>query len=204
MTIFDRIGGTILHGSAKRLASRIQKKSSTLSNPPGKGTVVPAIFVEAYDGDTITVCYMVSEKRRIGPSRKLYYLTSVRIYGIDTPEISGKRVTKLEREAAIFVRNYVHDLLVPYDIIYLHVMKNDKYGGRTICQVILPPSFSGRIKSDSLSKLASKDVVGLANTLLERGYGKPYKGDKKTKWTEQELFGIIEGSIDTGSSVSFS
>jgi endonuclease YncB( thermonuclease family) len=184
-------------GSTKRLASRIQKKSSSLSNPPGKGTIVPAIFIEAYDGDTITVCYRVAQKRRIGPSRKLYYLTNVRVYGIDTPEVSGNGVSELEKEAAILVRNYVHDLLTPYDIIYLHIMKNDKYGGRTVCQVILPPHFSlrRRFKRD-LSLTPTKGVIGLANTLLEKGYGKPYKGNKKTKWLGHELCQIIDDLED--------
>ena len=90
----------------------------------------------------------------------------LRIYGIDTPE-KGKRAKcaqekTLSLEATKFVKQYLGE----NKNTKITIKKWDKYGGRVLGDVL--------IGDNSLSKI-----------LLDKGFAKPYFGDKKESWCGQ-------------------
>lgn len=91
---------------------------------------------------------------------------SLRIYGVDTPEKSSRAHCELERglgeEATKFTKN-----LVEKSKSKKIILKSwDKYGGRVDGDIIL-------------------DGKSLRTSLLEKGFARPYYGDKKQPWCEE-------------------
>ncbi len=126
---------------------------------PFKDQEIEIKIVKVYDGDTIHV---------IVAFRDVPVRLAVRMLGIDTPELkAGKDRLKEEKIAAMVCRNYLTELLK--DGAKLVIRKWDKYGGRVLGDVILP------------NDIKATDVM------LEKGYGRPYFGDKKKEWTLEEL-----------------
>lgn len=83
--------------------------------------------VKVYDGDTITIAsYLPIQDSPL-------YRFSVRLNGIDTPEIKGK--TKAEKDLAMAARNALSDLILG-KIVELRNMTNEKYG-RILCDIYL-------------------------------------------------------------------
>lgn len=75
--------------------------------------------IKVYDGDTITIACKLPYKKS-----PLYRL-SVRLKGIDTPEIKGK--TEDEKQAAKLVRDFVHS--IAYNkYVELRNVTSEKYG----------------------------------------------------------------------------
>lgn len=140
---------------------------------PHEGKTIRAKVVEVYDGDTCTIVYKFHRE---------LLRTSVRIEGIDTPELVVKnkddmnpddlKLALLQEKAGEIVRDYVRSLILQ-TVVRVHVIEPDKYGGRIIGCVFTP------------------EREPLNEKLLERGYAKPYEGKKKEKWTEEELMHII-------------
>lgn len=115
------------------------------------GNFTNITFVNNYDADTITV--------NIDDVPPLFgHLISVRVYGIDSPEMHGK--CEKEQELARIAKKYVHDLLANSYINLLNV-RRDKYF---------------RILADVETSKGS-----LAKLLLDNGYAIEYYGDTKTK-----------------------
>lgn len=81
--------------------------------PVSKGKVV-----KVYDGDTITVASKIFGSKNI-------YRFSVRLNGIDAPEIKGK--TQEEKNAAIVSRDALSKIILG-EIVYLKDVKTEKYG----------------------------------------------------------------------------
>ena len=75
--------------------------------------------VKVYDGDTITVA------TKLPYENSPYYRFSVRLKGIDCPEIKTKN--KDEKECATLARDYLRDLLMDKMII-LKEVELEKYG----------------------------------------------------------------------------
>lgn len=75
--------------------------------------------IKVYDGDTITIAAKLPNTN--GP----VYRFSVRLDGIDTPEIKGKSVA--ERELAKQARDVLHELIYG-KVIELRNVTNEKYG----------------------------------------------------------------------------
>jgi len=75
--------------------------------------------IKVYDGDTITIAAKLPNTD--GP----IYRFSVRLDGIDTPEIRGK--SEIERELAKHARDALHELIYG-KIIELRNVANEKYG----------------------------------------------------------------------------
>ena len=123
------------------------EKSTTFIPPVTKGKVV-----KVYDGDTITVA------SRIMNSKKVYRF-SVRLNGIDSPEIKGKTVE--EKTAAIKSRDALKDIIFG-QIVVLKDVKTEKYG-RLLATVY-------------------HNNVNMNNWMLENNLAIPYDGGKKIEF----------------------
>jgi micrococcal nuclease len=108
-----------------------------------------------YDGDT---CY-ITAKTFPEPLQKM----SIRILGIDTPEIKGECTE--EKELALKGRELANELFKAAKTIRLENLKWDKYGGRVLADVYLD------------EELYSKK-------LIDAGLARPYDGGTKESWCE--------------------
>lgn len=109
--------------------------------------------LDVIDGDTLSVRLHVWIGQRIE--------TSVRIAGIDTPEINGKCAK--ERHMAKASHMELKRLLADGDII-LSRIRLEKYAGRV------------------LAHASTKNGVSIARHLIEKGLARPYKGRKRGSW----------------------
>ncbi len=105
-----------------------------------------------YDGDTLTIISLFYGN---------YYKFSVRIRGVDTPEINGK--TLGERNAARRAKKFVEKMCLNQEIILKNHCR-EKYG--RVCADI----FVGH--------------RSVANALISRKLGVPYFGGTKKKFCE--------------------
>ncbi len=115
-------------------------------------------YIRAYDGDTITVT--------IPNTHPLFGKhTSIRVLGIDTPEIRGKCV--LEKRLALDARRLVRDVLKNAKRIDLKNASRGKYF-RIVAKV-------------------EADGVDLSAYLVVKDLAVPYDGGTKVKdWCDQE------------------
>lgn len=112
--------------------------------------------VKVYDGDTITVLTMIEG---------VAYKFSVRLRGIDTPEIRGSSVK--EKAKAIEARDYLKTMIFE-KMVELRNMEYDKYGR------ILSDVFLGGNGGEG------SEAIGLSNLLIEKKYAVAYDGGKKS------------------------
>ena len=137
---------------------------TTVPNVIFQNFPIRARVIDVYDGDTITVIFLIEDSP---------ILFKIRLSGIDTPEIkTGKGKLKTEKIAGKKCRDYLSNLIGD-KLINLTILDWDKYGGRLI----------GIIKID--------DNTNINNVMINRGYARPYDGGKKLKWTRSELRKII-------------
>ena len=122
-------------------------------------------YIRNHDGDTIIfdLGNNIPEPFRYGV---------VRLYGIDTPEVSTKNTN--EKRAGIIARDFAHNELVNAKQINLTECSKDKYF-RILCRV----------------KYDNKD---LTIELLNHGYGYAYYGDKKNQDKINAVVKTIGGS----------
>lgn len=129
-----------------------------LATPAAAGDVitgpVSAEVVSIYDGDTLTV--------QANPWPSVYIRTSVRILGVDAPEIRGK--CEAEKAAAIAARDRLAGLVAGKTVSLVNV-EPDKYGGRVDAMVLV-------------------DGSNVADTLIAEGHGRPYHGERRKGWCE--------------------
>ena len=110
--------------------------------------------IKVYDGDTF-----VSELHGVPePLNKV----SVRIRGIDTPELRGK--CSSEVEAAIKSKRQLIAILDSNDTVIVKNVKWDKYGGRIDGDVFL------------------KNGVDVRAEMIKRKAARPYSGEKRVGW----------------------
>lgn len=114
--------------------------------------------IKVYDGDTITIACKLFE------NDSNFYRFSVRIDGVDTPEIKGK--TSEEKEKAKIVREALTDLIMN-KIVYLENVRFEKYG-RILAKVIY-------------------NDINISNWLIENNYAHEYQGGKKQEWIFPEI-----------------
>ena len=86
---------------------------------------------------------------------------SVRVVGVDTPEIRGAGCGQ-ERIDAYAARDWVRDYLPGREIL-IDEVEPDKYGGRWDATVYV-------------------DGENLARTLIREGLGRPYEGGARGSW----------------------
>ena len=109
-----------------------------------------------YDGDT---CY-ITAKTFPEPLQKM----SIRILGIDTPEIKGE--CKEEKDLALKGRELANELFKSAKTVRLENLDWDKYGGRVLADVYLD------------EELYSKK-------LIDAGLARFYDGGTKESWCNQ-------------------
>jgi micrococcal nuclease len=109
-----------------------------------------------YDGDT---CYVT-----VPALPKELQSMSIRILGIDTPEIRGE--CESEKQLAKKARELANSLFKSAKVIEFKDIDWDKYGGRILANVYL----DGELYSDKL---------------IAAGLAKPYFGEAKESWCEQ-------------------
>lgn len=114
---------------------------------------VKAQFISNYDGGTIKV-NIPSWPAIIGNA------ISVRIYGIDTPELKDRR--KAVRNAALFAKAAVNRLCKKSRYLVLKNVRRDKYF-RLLADVY--------VNNKSIAKI-----------LISKKLAKPYRGGKKRTW----------------------
>ena len=137
-------------------------------------TTVTALVTDAYDGDTISV------EAAVWPD--LDWTGSVRVRGVDTPEIRG--LCEQEERLAILARDYVRDLLTDESVVLTEI-ENDRYGGRVLARVELESGES------------------LADLLIAGGYGRAYDGGARQSWCGAD-FVIPEETGDDGADDPYS
>ena len=114
--------------------------------------MIVAVVLSVYDGDTFKVAAEVWPDVMIE--------ASVRVLGIDTPEMAGR--CESERVGAVKAKIRTADLV--RDGVVLSDISHDKYAGRVLAQVLLP------------------DGSSLADILIEEGLARPYDGGRRESW----------------------
>ena len=107
-----------------------------------------------YDGDTITVASKILKGKDV-------YRFSVRLNGIDSPEIKGK--SEDEKMSAIVSRDKLSNLILN-KVVRLEDVKTEKYG-RILAEVYL-------------------DNLHINQWMLENKFAEPYDGGKKKKFED--------------------
>lgn len=108
----------------EKIPDNLNPKDLPLFIPPLKGGKV----IKVYDGDTITIASRVP-----GLTNSVIYKFSVRLNGIDTPEMKGKN--EEEKEIAVKARDALSERIMGEEI-RLENVKTEKYG-RLLCDVYL-------------------------------------------------------------------
>lgn len=111
------------------------------------------IVVKVYDGDTITI---VSQ---LPYPESPYFRFSVRLAGIDTPEMKGK--SENEKIKAVQARDALSALILN-KCIQLQNVTTEKYG-RLLADVYL-------------------DNLHLNKWMIDKGFAVPYNGGTKSAW----------------------
>jgi endonuclease YncB( thermonuclease family) len=109
------------------------------------------------DGDTVKAVAFLSPY--------IDWKTTVRLRGIDTPEIRGK--CPAEKRMAKAAKAYLNSFLKVGDAIELRRVRKGKYAGRIIA---------------SLYYKENQRWVNVSKKLLNAGYGRPYNGGKRKGW----------------------
>jgi endonuclease YncB( thermonuclease family) len=123
--------------------------------------------IKVYDGDTITIA------SKLPMEKSPIYRFSVRLNGIDTPEMRGVGVTEDEKNAAHKVQEFVSKLILN-KYVRLENVQNEKYGR------ILADVYIGDIHLNQL--------------LLKERYAVVYNGGTKikpTSWIKYKITGEL-------------
>ena len=121
--------------------------------------------IKVYDADTITIA------SKLPYDASPMYRLSVRLNGIDTPEIKGKGVSDEEKEAAKVARDFVSKMVMN-KFVRLENIESEKYGR------ILADVFIGDVHLNEL--------------LIKERYAVKYDGGTKQKpvsWLKYRLTG---------------
>ena len=123
--------------------------------------------IKVYDADTITIA------SKLPYNESPMYRLSVRLNGIDTPEMKGKGISDEEKEAAKLARDYVSNLVFN-KVIRLENIESEEYGR------ILADVYIGDIHLNEL--------------LIRERYAVKYDGGTKkkpTSWLKYRLTGEL-------------
>lgn len=123
--------------------------------------------IKVYDGDTITIA------SKLPFDTSPIYRLSVRLNGIDTPEMKGKDISNDEKEAAKIVREFVSNLVLN-KFVKLENIQSEKYGR------ILADVYIGNVYLNEL--------------LIKERYAVKYDGGTKIKpssWLRYKLTGEL-------------
>ncbi len=121
--------------------------------------------IKVYDADTITIA------AKLPYDTSPLYRLSVRLHGIDTPEMKGKNISEDEKEAAMLARDFVLQLVL-HKFVRLENVESEKYG-RILADVYIGD-------------------VHLNDLLLRERYAVKYDGGTKKKpssWLRYKITG---------------
>jgi micrococcal nuclease len=124
--------------------------------------------IKVYDADTITIA------SKLPYDESPLYRLSVRLNGIDTPEMKGKDISDEEKEAAKVAREFVYKLVFN-KYVRLENVESEKYGR------ILADVYIGDIHLNDL--------------LLKERYAVKYEGGTKIKpksWSKYKSTGELQ------------
>jgi micrococcal nuclease len=159
----DIIDKTVLYKNFMIDGSDIKWEDTIEFTFPIKGGRV----IKVYDADTITIA------SKLPYDDSHMYRLSVRLNGIDAPEIKGKGISDEEKEAAQHARDFVSDLVLN-KYVRLENIDSEKYGR------ILADVYVGNIHLNDL--------------LLKERYAVKYDGGTKIKpasWMKYKIKGEI-------------
>jgi endonuclease YncB( thermonuclease family) len=128
---------------------RADSRETSVRNIPGP---VPAHVVRVVDGDTVVV------EAHPWPDQSVR--VSVRLRGIDTPELRSK--CPPVRAAALRAKATLAERLSPGDIVELRNISGGKYYGRVVAEM-------------------SRDDQDMADLLIDDGLAVRYDGGRRTK-----------------------
>ena len=123
-----------------------------------------------YDGDSITVTIDLGFHAAIRER-------SMRIMGVDTPELRGE--SDLHEEAGRAVRDLLRTTVLPTHKLIVESKELDKYG-RILGNLYI-----------STEMMVAGQEFGLREYLIAMGLAVPYDGGTKHKWSEDELKIVI-------------
>ena len=128
--------------------------------------------IKVYDADTITIATKLPFKN--DTNNDPLYRFSVRLNGIDAPEMKGKGITEEEKTAAREAQQFVSNLILQ-KYVTLKNISNEKYG-RILADVYI-------------------NDINLNNLLLTEHYVVPYDGGTKKKpnsWLNYKMTGEMK------------
>ena len=123
--------------------------------------------IKVYDGDTITIA------SKLPYDTSPLYRLSVRLNGIDTPEMKGKGVLEEEKQAAKMAQKFVSNLIFN-KFVRLENIQTEKYG-RILADVYI-------------------DDINVNELLIRERYAVKYDGGTKIKpssWLRYKLTGEL-------------
>lgn len=115
--------------------------------------VQSGVVIKVYDGDTITIASKIKSESKT-------FRFSVRLSGIDSPEIRGK--SEEERRVAQAAKQALSDQILNKYITMKNI-KNEKYG-RVLADVYI-------------------NDLHLNQWMIDNNYAVPYNGGKKQHWS---------------------
>ena len=124
--------------------------------------ITQGYVIKVYDGDTITIA------TKLPYVESPLYRFSVRLNGIDCPEIKGKNA--LEKQVAHYAKMYVSDKVL-HKTIYLDNVKTEKYG-RVLADVYINPILQA-------ARQEQRQNESLSQMLLRNGLAIEYDGGTK-------------------------
>lgn len=144
------------------------------------GLITKCKVVDVYDGDTVTIVFYFNGQ----PIKDTF-----RMYGYDSPEIRPLRTLPnrdLHIKAGIYVKEYLINHLLN-KIIWVKFNKEEKYG-RLMGELYY-------INPDNENQFTGQEI-NINKMMTEKGYGKPYYGESKAGFTDNELMTILKYKDD--------
>lgn len=159
-----------------------RRKRQIVNAPSGNKRTFEGLFlwgrvVKVYDGDTVTI---VAQH----PSDKKAYDYSVRLAGIDTPEIkvpANHPDRELHKRAGEIVRDVLARRIPIGTVVIFEGTGEDKYSGRLL----------GKLHLHTKSIFGFGKREDLNQWLLDQGYAVPYEGKTKKGFSKSMLQQIV-------------
>jgi endonuclease YncB( thermonuclease family) len=159
-------------GSSSKFKKTLQKELQYITYNDCTPFIPPITFgkvVKVYDGDTITIASKL-------PKHSQTYRFSVRVNGIDCPEIRTKN--NQEKEIAIIARDKLSQLIL-HQYVSLENVKTEKYG-RILADVIY-------------------NDINISEYLISQRLAIPYNGGRKEEFDWSSYY---QSNIENGKSVT--
>lgn len=88
---------------------------------------------------------------------------SLRVLGVDTPEKGHRAQCESENQRALLASEFTKKQIENAKKVQIEIKEHDKFGGRVLGDVII-------------------DNKKLSDMLIEKGFARPYFGEKKSDW----------------------